>query len=125
MRQARLITLLIAVSAFLAAQTDPPGRVGRLNYTNGPVSFQPASVSDWVDADVNRPLTTGDQVWVGDGGRAEILQQPEQRDRAAPPAQPNRPQTQDSQQQPRQQMKPISRERWCSGARAESLGEGS
>jgi hypothetical protein len=125
MRQARLIILLIAVSAFLAAQTDPPGRVGRLNYTNGPVSFQPAGVSDWEDADVNRPLTTGDQVWVGDGGRAEIRQQPEQRDRAAPPAQPNGPQTQDSQQQPRQQMKPISRERWCSGARTESLGEGS
>jgi hypothetical protein len=72
MRQTKLIILLIAVSAFLAAQTDPSGRVGRLNYSNGPVSFQPAGVTDWVDADVNRPLTTGDQVWVGDGGRAEI-----------------------------------------------------
>jgi hypothetical protein len=72
MRHAELITLLIAVSGFLAAQTDPSGRVGRLNYINGPVSFQPAGVTDWVDADVNRPLTTGDQVWVGDGGRAEI-----------------------------------------------------
>ena len=66
MRQPILIILLIAVSAFLAAQTDPPGRVGRLSYSDGPVSFQPAGVTDWVDADVNRPLTTGDQVWVGD-----------------------------------------------------------
>jgi len=64
--------LLIAICAALAAQTDPSGRVGRLSYINGPVSFQPAGVTDWVDADVNRPLTTGDQVWVGDGGRAEI-----------------------------------------------------
>ena len=73
MRQTKLFILLIAVSAaLLVAQTDPPGRVGRLNYINGPVSFQPAGVTDWVDANVNRPLTTGDQVWVGGGGRAEI-----------------------------------------------------
>jgi hypothetical protein len=73
MRQIRLFILLIAIpAAFLFAQTDPPGRVGRLSYSNGPVSFQPAGVTEWVDADVNRPLTTGDQVWVGAGGRAEI-----------------------------------------------------
>jgi hypothetical protein len=73
MRQTALAILLIAGSAaFLAAQTDPPGRAGRLNYIAGPVSLQPAGVTDWVDANVNRPLTTGDQVWVGDGGRAEI-----------------------------------------------------
>jgi len=72
MRVTKLIVLFIAASAFLAAQTDPPGRVGRLNYANGPVSLQPAGVTDWVDAYVNRPLTTGDQVWVGDDGRAEI-----------------------------------------------------
>ena len=73
MRHTGLTILLITVSAgLLSAQTDPPGRVGRLNYISGPVSFQPAGVTDWVDADVNRPLTTGDQIWVGDGGRAEI-----------------------------------------------------
>ena len=56
MRRTRLFILLIAVSAaFLSAQTDPPGRVGGLNYINGPVSFQPAGVTDWVDADVTRP----------------------------------------------------------------------
>jgi hypothetical protein len=73
MRQTALAIFLVASSpVFLAAQTDPPGRVGRLNYINGSVSFQPAGVTDWVDAYVNRPLTTGDQVWVGGGGRAEI-----------------------------------------------------
>jgi hypothetical protein len=70
----RILTILpiIVSAAVLSGQTDPPGRVGRLNYVNGPVSFQPAGVTDWVDAEVNRPLTTGDQVWVGDGGRAEV-----------------------------------------------------
>jgi len=72
MRLNKVLILLIAICAALAAQTDPSGRVGRLSYINGPVSFQPAGMSDWVDADVNRPLTTGDQVWVGVGGRAEI-----------------------------------------------------
>ena len=68
----RMAAVLMAASAaFLAAQ-DPPGRVGRLNYREGPVSFQPSGVNEWVDADINRPLTTGDNVWVGDRGRAEF-----------------------------------------------------
>ncbi len=72
MRPRQLLVSLIALSFSLAAQTDPSGRVGRLSYVNGPVSFQPAGVTEWVDAETNRPLTTGDQVWVGDGARAEI-----------------------------------------------------
>src|ERR1700730_4161295 len=73
MRQVNRIILLIGVSAaILAARTDPPGRAGRLSYINGPVSLQPACVTDCVDATINRPLTTGDHIWVGDGGQAEI-----------------------------------------------------
>ena len=68
----RVIVLIVASAAFLAAQTDPPGRVGRLNYMDGPVSFQPAGVNDWVDATINRPLIPGDNIWVGDRGRAEL-----------------------------------------------------
>ncbi len=68
----RVVVLIAASAAFLAAQTDPPGRVGRLNYMDGTVSFQPAGVSDWVDASVNRPLIPGDNIWVGDQGRAEL-----------------------------------------------------
>jgi hypothetical protein len=64
--------LIVASAAFLTAQTDPPGRVGRLNYIDGPVSFQPAGVNDWVDASVNRPLIPGDNIWVGDRGRSEL-----------------------------------------------------
>ena len=65
------MVLMAASAAFLAAQ-DPPGRVGRLNYREGPVSYQPPGINDWVDADVNRPLTIGDNIWVGERGRAEF-----------------------------------------------------
>jgi len=61
-----------ASAAFLAAQSDPPGRVGRLNYIDGPVSFQPDGVNDWVDASINRPLIPGDNIWVGDRARSEL-----------------------------------------------------
>src|ERR1700676_3576257 len=55
-----------------AQDNDPPGRVARLNYLRGSVSFQPAGESDWVSAIVNRPMTTGDKVWADDGARAEM-----------------------------------------------------
>ncbi|MBN9657865.1 MAG: hypothetical protein J0H49_06785 [Acidobacteria bacterium] len=71
-RQFTMVALVLAASArFLAAQ-DPPGRVARLNYREGDVSFQPNGVDDWADARINRPLTTGDKIWVGDRGRAEL-----------------------------------------------------
>ena len=73
MRQTqRVLFILAAASALLAAQDDPPGRAGRLAYLAGSASFQPAGVDDWVDATMNRTLTTGDHLWVGDGGRAEV-----------------------------------------------------
>ena len=37
MRLNKVLILLIAICAALAAQTDPSGRVGRLSYINGPV----------------------------------------------------------------------------------------
>jgi hypothetical protein len=55
-----------------AAQNDPPGRAGRLNFISGAVSFQPGGVDDWVDATINRPLTTGDHLWTDRGARAEV-----------------------------------------------------
>ena len=39
---------------------DPPGRVGRLDYSQGSVSFRPAGEDDWVSGVPNRPLVTGD-----------------------------------------------------------------
>jgi hypothetical protein len=51
---------------------DPPTRVARLNYVQGAVSFQPAGEQDWLEADINRPLTTGDNLWADKDSRGEL-----------------------------------------------------
>jgi len=51
---------------------DPPGRVARLNYVEGSVSFQPGGENDWVGAVLNRPLVTGDNLWADENSRAEV-----------------------------------------------------
>jgi hypothetical protein len=53
-------------------QDDPPGRVARLGYMEGSVSFQPAGESEWVEAVPNRPMTTGDKLWADQSSRAEV-----------------------------------------------------
>ncbi len=53
-------------------QDDPPGRVARLGYMQGSVSFQPAGEPDWVQAVPNRPMTTGDKLWADRDSRAEV-----------------------------------------------------
>jgi hypothetical protein len=55
-----------------ANDQDPPGRVARLNYVEGSVSFQPGGENDWVTAVLNRPLMTGDNVWADENSRAEV-----------------------------------------------------
>ncbi len=55
-----------------AQVVDPPTRVARLNYVQGSVSFQPAGEQDWLEADINRPLTTGDNLWADKDSRGEI-----------------------------------------------------
>ncbi|SAK82465.1 proline-rich exported protein [Caballeronia fortuita] len=53
-------------------QGDPPGRIARLNYMAGTVTTEPAGASDWSYAQVNRPLTTGDQLWNDENARSEL-----------------------------------------------------
>jgi hypothetical protein len=70
-----LVLVSIAWPVAAAAQDDqddPPTRVARLAYMEGSVSFQPAGEDDWVGAVTNRPLTTGDKLWVEQGSRAEL-----------------------------------------------------
>jgi hypothetical protein len=55
-----------------SANTDPPGRVARLNYTSGAVTTEPAGATDWAYAQINRPLTTGDQMWNDQNARSEL-----------------------------------------------------
>jgi hypothetical protein len=53
-------------------QDDPPGRVARMGYMEGSVSFQPAGEDEWVQAVANRPMTTGDKLWADRDSRAEV-----------------------------------------------------
>jgi hypothetical protein len=79
-RALQFLTVLILIFGFAlvspkraaADDEDPPSRVARLSYTSGEVSFDPAGTDDWVSAEVNRPITTGDKLWAGDGARAEL-----------------------------------------------------
>ena len=64
--------ILFAFSSPLLADDDPPGRVARLNYIQGFISFQPGGETDWVQANPNRPLTTGDNLWTDRGARGEL-----------------------------------------------------
>jgi hypothetical protein len=68
-----LVTIItIALPKPASAQDDPPGRVARLGYMEGSVSFQPAGETDWVGAVPNRPMSTGDQLWSDEDSRAEV-----------------------------------------------------
>src|SRR6266852_1934138 len=62
---------LVAGSAF-AQDDDPPNRAARLSYASGSVSFEPAGTDEWVEAIVNRPMTTGDKLWADQDGRVEV-----------------------------------------------------
>jgi hypothetical protein len=64
--------ILTATTALLADDDDPPRRAARLGFLDGTVSLRPAGVDDWVSAELNRPLTTGDRLWIQDDGRAEL-----------------------------------------------------
>ena len=70
----RIKLLLLSIVAVMAvADDDPPSRAARLSYMAGTVTFQPQGEETyWVPADLNRALTTGDKIWVEQGGRTEI-----------------------------------------------------
>jgi hypothetical protein len=80
-----LFTLLLLIGAACAhAQSadepandandpnDPPSRVAQLAYADGDLGLMPAGSTTWTAADVNHPLTDGDKLSSGPGGRAEL-----------------------------------------------------
>lgn len=75
-----LFPALAFVAFFLSApklaraqdESDPPSRVARLSFMQGSVSYQVSGDQNWVDADPNRPLTTGDNLWADKDSRAEF-----------------------------------------------------
>jgi len=68
----RIICGLAVAAGLLMAQADPPGRVARLSYVYGAASFRPGDIDDWAPVDFNRPLTTGDHLFVDFAGTAEL-----------------------------------------------------
>ena len=67
-----VIALLFAAAA-AAAYADPPGRVGRLSFVSGAVSFASADApGEWTQALLNRPVTGGDRISADRGGRGEL-----------------------------------------------------
>jgi hypothetical protein len=67
---AALLASLAAFAAF-SASADPPGRVARLAEYAGDVRITTAA-QDWQPAYRNHVVTAGDNLWVSDGGRAEL-----------------------------------------------------
>ncbi|HVB29485.1 MAG TPA: DUF6600 domain-containing protein [Terriglobia bacterium] len=66
-----LLAGLLAVPLF-ANEGDPPARVARISDVQGNVSFQPSGESQWSQASLNYPVTTGDRLYADQGARAEI-----------------------------------------------------
>jgi len=70
-----LATLLAAVSmqpAHAADAADPPERAGRLAEVNGQVWIYATDSGEWIAAERNRPITTGDRLSTENDGRAEV-----------------------------------------------------
>lgn len=66
------LLMLLLSATVLWAEDDPPGRVARLQFVSGQVSMQPQGTQDWVEATLNRPLTTSDNLWTDKDSRAEL-----------------------------------------------------
>jgi len=72
---AGLLALVAAATMALPAHADDdlPGRVGRVADVGGELFLAPQDAPDqWIAIGLNYPVTTGDNLWVGNEGRAEI-----------------------------------------------------
>lgn len=70
-----LLICLVSMTALAFADepvVDPPDRVARLSYMQGEVSVAPAGTEEWAEGILNRPLTSGDRIWVDSNARAEL-----------------------------------------------------
>ncbi len=64
-----------AVAQPPAVESDPPGddaTPARLSYAEGAVSFWRPGGTDWAPAQVNTPLTVGDELYTGHDGNLEV-----------------------------------------------------
>jgi hypothetical protein len=56
----------------MAYERDAPARVVLVNHLEGQAAVQLAGSDTWIDDLVNRPLASGDRLWIEDGARAEL-----------------------------------------------------
>jgi hypothetical protein len=69
---AAIATCLFFTTTPCQAQPDPPAQAGRISFTGGIVSFQPAGSDNFGQAFVNLPLGPGDRIVTDESSRAEI-----------------------------------------------------
>jgi len=67
------IFALALIAGGARADDDLPGRVGRIAEFSGDIYLAPQEqASDWTAVGLNQPITSGDNLWVGAEGHAEI-----------------------------------------------------
>jgi mannose-6-phosphate isomerase-like protein (cupin superfamily) len=68
------LALLAACAAFSLSvfAQEPPGRVGRISYLEGPASVYQDPDTGWQEALLNIPVTSENSVWTDRGARAEV-----------------------------------------------------
>lgn len=73
LKSLRTAALSIAMVVFATlAQAELPPRVARLGDLAGEVSLLEAGNADWVQAPLNQPLASGDNLWTDQNARAEL-----------------------------------------------------
>jgi hypothetical protein len=68
----KFVAALLLLAAGVLAWADPPGRVGRIADLRGTVWIYDADQGEWIGAQRNRPLTSGDRLATEGDARAEL-----------------------------------------------------
>ncbi|MES2991826.1 MAG: DUF6600 domain-containing protein [Pseudomonadota bacterium] len=70
------VAMVLGAAAFVAVaqepEVDPPGRVARVSEAAGQVWVYSPDAGEWVSAERNQPLTSGDRIATDTGARAEL-----------------------------------------------------
>ncbi len=69
---AQITAVIVSFVALTAGWADPPGRVARLSEFAGDVQIAQGNNTGWQPISRNYPITAGDNIWVSEGGRAEL-----------------------------------------------------
>jgi hypothetical protein len=68
-----MLLCAVVATAQTSVDEDLPGRVGRVAEVAGELFLSPADAPDqWAPIGLNYPVTGGDNLWVGNDGRAEV-----------------------------------------------------